>query len=58
MIVDKEIKPVSEIKFLGVIIDEKLFWDAHIKSLSENHYFLILIIYMFAFHYAGNSVAC
>ena len=39
MIVDKEIKPVSEIKFLGVIIDEKLFWDAHIKLLSENHYF-------------------
>ena len=35
MIGDKKNKPVSETKFLGVIIDEKLSWDAHIKSLSR-----------------------
>ena len=30
-----EIKRVSEIKFLGVVIDEKLSWDAHVKSLTK-----------------------
>ena len=33
MIGPTEIKHVSEIKFLGVVIDEKLSWDAHVKSL-------------------------
>ena len=28
-------KRVSEIKFLGVVIDEKLSWDAHVKSLTK-----------------------
>ena len=35
MIGPTEIKRVSEIKFLGVIIDEKLSWDAHVKSLTK-----------------------
>ena len=35
MIGPNEIKQVSETKFLGVTIDEKLTWDAHIKSLSK-----------------------
>ena len=30
-----EIKKVSETKFLGVIIDENLNWDAHIKQLTK-----------------------
>jgi len=29
------IKRVSEAKFLGVIIDEQLKWDAHIQSLNS-----------------------
>ena len=32
MIGPTEIKRVSEIKFLGVVIDEKLSWGAHVKS--------------------------
>ena len=35
MIGSTEIKQVSETKFLGVIIDEKLSWGAHVKSLSK-----------------------
>ena len=35
MIGATEIKRVSEIKFLGVVIDEKLSWDAHVKSLTK-----------------------
>ena len=35
MIEATEIKRVSEIKFLGVVIDEKLSWDAHVKSLTK-----------------------
>ena len=31
MIGPTEIKRVSEIKFLGVVIDEILSWDAHVK---------------------------
>ena len=31
MIGATEIKRVSEIKFLGVVIDEKLSWDAHVN---------------------------
>ena len=34
MIGPTEIKHVSEIKFLGVVTDEKLSWDAHVKSLT------------------------
>ena len=34
MIGPTKIKRVSEIKFLGVVIDKKLSWDAHVKSLS------------------------
>ena len=30
-----EIKRVSEIKFLGVVIDKQLSWDAHVKSLTK-----------------------
>ena len=30
-----EIKQVSETKFLGVTIDDKLSWDAHVKTLSK-----------------------
>ena len=30
-----EIKRVSEIQFLGVTIDDKLSWDAHVKLLSK-----------------------
>ena len=30
-----EIKCVSEIKFLGVDIDEKISWDALVKSLTK-----------------------
>ena len=29
------IKRVSEIQFLGVVIDKKLSWDAHMKSLTQ-----------------------
>ena len=36
MIGHTEIKRVSEIKFLGVVIDGKLSWDAHVKSLTNN----------------------
>ena len=32
---DKTIKKVESAKFLGVIIDEKLNWEAHIKYLEE-----------------------
>ena len=35
MIGPTEIKRVSEIKFLCVVIDEKLSWDAHVKSLTK-----------------------
>ena len=35
MIGTDEIEKVSETKFLGVIIDENLSWDAHIKSLTK-----------------------
>ena len=35
MIGATEIKRVSEIKFSGVVIDEKLSWDAHVKSLTK-----------------------
>ena len=35
MIGPTEIKRVPGIKFLGVVIDEKLSWDAHIKSLTK-----------------------
>ena len=31
-----EIKQVSEIKLLGVILDNKLFWDAHVRSIRKN----------------------
>ena len=34
MIGSTEIKRVSKIKFLGVLIDEKLSWEAHVKSLN------------------------
>ena len=30
-----EIKQVSEIKFLGITIDDKLSWDAHVKCLRK-----------------------
>ena len=30
-----EIKRVSEAKFLGITIDDKLSWDAHVRSLSR-----------------------
>ena len=30
-----ELKEVSETKFLGVMIDNKLSWDSHIKSLTK-----------------------
>ena len=36
MIGKKEIKPVSETKFLGVTIDEQLSWDAHVKLLTKS----------------------
>jgi hypothetical protein len=36
MIDDLEIEEVTETKFLGVIIDNKLSWDSHIKSLQKN----------------------
>ena len=35
MIGPTEIKRVSEIKFLDVVIDEKLSWDAQVKSLTK-----------------------
>ena len=35
MIGPNEIEKVSETKFLGVIIDENLSWEAHIKSLVK-----------------------
>ena len=35
MIGPTEIKHVSEIKFVGVVIDEKLSWDAHANSLTK-----------------------
>ncbi len=31
----KEIKVVSELKYLGVIVDSKLKFDAHIKKMSK-----------------------
>ena len=30
-----EVKCVSKIKFLGVLIDEKLSWEAHVNSLTK-----------------------
>ena len=30
-----EIEEVSETKFLGVIIDENLSWEPHVKSLAK-----------------------
>ena len=35
MIGSTEIKHVSKIKFIGVLIDEKLSWEAHDKSLTK-----------------------
>ena len=35
MIGSTEIECVSKIKFLGVLIDEKLSWEAHVKSLTK-----------------------
>ena len=35
MIGSTEIKHVSKIKFLGVLIDEKLSWEAHVKSITK-----------------------
>ena len=35
MIGSTEIKQVSETKFLGVVIDERLSWEPHIKALSK-----------------------
>ena len=35
MIGSTEIKQVSEIKFLGVTLDDKLSWDAHVRSLRK-----------------------
>ena len=35
LIGSNEIKQVTEIKFLGIKIDENLSWDAHIKCLSK-----------------------
>ena len=43
MIGPTEIKRVSEIKFLCVVIDEKLSWDAHAKSLTWNRFIFFLI---------------
>ena len=31
----KDLKKVKEIKFLGVIIDDKLQWSSHIKYLAK-----------------------
>ena len=35
MIGPTEIKLVSQIEFVGVVIDGKLSWDAHVKSLTK-----------------------
>ena len=35
MIDNLEIEEVTETKFLGVIIDNKLSWESHIKSLKK-----------------------
>ena len=35
MIVSTEIRHVPEIKFLDVVIVEKLSWDAHVKKLAS-----------------------
>ena len=35
MVGSTEIKRVSKIKFLDVLIDEKLSWEAHVKSLTK-----------------------
>ena len=35
MIGSTEIKRVSKIKFLGGLIDKKLSWEAHVKSLTK-----------------------
>ena len=37
MIGPTEIKHVSEVKFLGVFIDEKLPWDDHVKSITKKY---------------------
>ena len=35
MIGSPEIKRFSKIKFLGVLIDKKISWEAHVKSLTK-----------------------
>ena len=34
-ILNKKIYRVKEVRFLGVIVDEKLNWSAHIKTLKS-----------------------
>ena len=34
-ILNKKIDRVKEVRFLGVIVDEKLNWSAHIKTLKS-----------------------
>ena len=41
---DKKLKKVSKVKFLGVIIDEKLKWEAHIEHLQKKLKLSIIMI--------------
>ena len=41
---DQKLKKVSKIKFLGVIIDEKLKWEAHIEHLQKKLKLSIIMI--------------
>ena len=41
---DKKLKKVSKVKFLGVVIDEKLKWEAHIEHLQKKLKLSIIMI--------------
>ena len=41
---DKKLKKVSKVKFLGVIIDEKLKWEAHIEHLQKKMKLSLIMI--------------
>ena len=41
---DEIVKQVSETKFLGITIDNKLSWDTHINKLSKNCRVLLVFL--------------
>ena len=53
---DYEIKPVSTIKFLGVILDEKLQWSDHINYVKNKIPKSLDIIYKAKKHFSPKSL--